>query len=303
MTDGDGWFEHVLNRIERLPHVYFRELVVDVWGLRGFEVAVYENEGADFVGFRGPRSNPETEVVAVGETVSEDEIDAVAEAAQEFDGARAVAVAKRFDRNEGTGETAEGVELVDAERLARLVDEGGFYWTFYRWVALSEADEPDVIEKTEAPVRYGEGGGVVVGRGTADRLRASEGDVVRVAGEGAGRATKGGLLERGRDYVELGEAYRNGVDADEGENVEVEHVDAEEARRLYILSVPSIEEELAMELWNCHAPHSGTELSQPYGDDEIRTMALEVLPYDYCYVGDDTDVVVEGYAGARRVFD
>ncbi|MGK2230543.1 MAG: hypothetical protein ACI9QA_000700, partial [Methanobacteriota archaeon] len=44
-------------------------------------------------------------------------------------------------------------------------------------------------------------------------------------------------------------------------------------------------------------------LSQPYAGDEIRTMALEVLPSGYSYVTEATDVVVEGYAGARRVFD
>ena len=301
MTD-DGWFEHVLDRIERLPPVYFRELVVDVWGLRGFDVAEYEDDGAEFVGFRGPRRDPETEVVVVCETGSQEDTDTVAEAARRFDGARAVAVAKGFDRDEETEETAEDVEFVDAERLARLVDEGGFYWTFYRWVALSEADEPDVVEKTEAPLRYGDDG-VVVGRATADRLGASDGDVVRVGGEAAGRAAKDGLLERSRDYVEVGETYSEAVDAASGDEAKVEHVEAEEARRVYVLSVPSMDEELAAELWRDHAPRRGTELSQPYGDGEIRTMALEVLPRDYCYVGDGTDVVVEGYAGARRVFD
>ena len=61
--------------------------------------------------------------------------------------------------------------------------------------------------------------------------------------------------------------------------------------------------ELAAEIWEGYAPHRGTELSQTDEGGEIRTMALEVLPYDYCYVSDETDVVVEGYAGARRIFE
>ncbi|MFW5984548.1 MAG: hypothetical protein ACOCRA_05095, partial [Halobacteria archaeon] len=63
MSNDDGWFGHVLDRVERLPPAYFRELVVDIWGLRGFNIGLYAEEGADFVGFRGPRHDPETEVV------------------------------------------------------------------------------------------------------------------------------------------------------------------------------------------------------------------------------------------------
>jgi len=303
MTDGDGWFRHVLDRIERLPYVYFREFVVDIWGLRGFDVAVHEEAGADFVGFRGPHNSPETEVVAVEEKVTQDDIDAVTEAAEGFDNARAVAVGKGFEDKRRTDGQQEAAELVDADRLAGLIEEGGFYWTFYRWVALSEAEEPDVVERTEAPVRYGERGGVTLGRTTAGRLGTGDGDVVRVAGDPAGRASKGGLVERNRDYVEVGETYTDGIDVEEGETVDVELLDAGEARRVYVLSVPSVDEGLAEGVWEGHAPHSGAELSQPYGEGEVRTMALELLPHDYCYVGDDTDVVVEGYTGARRVFD
>ena len=303
MTDPDGWFRHVLDRIERLPYVYFREFVVDIWGLRGFDVAVHEEAGADFVGFRGPHNSPETEVVAVEEKVTQDDIDAVTEAAGGFDNARAVAVGKGFEDKRRTGGQQEAAELVDADRLAGLIEEGGFYWTFYRWVALSEAEEPDVVERTEAPVRYGERGGVTLGRTTAGRLGTDDGDVVRVAGDPAGRASKGGLVERNRDYVEVGETYTDGIDVDEGETVDVELLDAGEARRVYVLSVPSVDEGLAEGVWEGHAPHSGAELSQPYREGEVRTMALELLPHDYCYVGDDTDVVVEGYTGARRVFD
>jgi hypothetical protein len=296
MTDeGDGWYRHVRDRVERLPPEYFREFVVDIWGLRGFDIGVYEGEGAEFVGFRGPRDDPETEVVAL--TGSEG-FGALVDAAEGFDGARPVAVAKRFG-----DERTDEVERVDADRLARLVAEGGFYWTFYRWVALSEADEADVLGDCEAPVRFNDGEGIVLGRATADRLGADDGDVVRIASDAAGRATKAGLLDRYREYVEVGETYRDAIEAEDGDDVLVERLEAGEARRVYVLSVPAMDEELASEVWQGHAPHAGAELSQPYGGDEIRTMALEVLPHDHCYVGEATDVVVEGYTGARRVFD
>ena len=301
MTD-DGWFVHVRDRIERLPDEYFREFVVDIWGLRGFDVGVYEDDGAGFVGFRGSGHEAETEVVAL--TGSTEGFEALADSADDFEGATPVAVAGSFDEGaEDTAERTGDVKLVDAERLARLVVDGGFYQTFYRWVALSEADQPDVVATCTAPVRYGDGEGIAVGRATANRLGIEDGDVVRVAGEASGRATKGGLLETDRDYVEPGEGYADAVGADEGDEVTLERIDAEEARRVYVLSVPSMKEELAVDVWKGHAPHAGAELSQPYAGDEIRTMALEVLPSGYSYVTEATDVVVEGYAGARRVFD
>jgi hypothetical protein len=308
MTD-DGWLGHVLDRVERLPYEHFRELVVDLWGLRGFNVAgMYEGDGAEFVAYRGPRGARETEVVGVYETAGVEEERALAEAADGFDGARAVAVAKAFVTD--GGDEAEGrngrndVERVDAEAVARLVDEGGFYWTFYRWVALSEADEPDVVGTCEAPVRFGDrGGAITVGRATAKRLGADDGDVVRVAGEAAGAVERGGVFEMDRDYVTVPETYRDAIDSREGEAADVELLETGEARRLYVLSAPTAEVELASNLWRGHAPRSGAELSQAYGEGEVRTMAIEVLPRDYSAVTHETDVVVEGYAGARRVFE
>jgi len=303
--DDDGWYRHVRDRVERLPFPYFRELVVDVWGLRGFDVAGgLEDERADFVGVRGSGDGAEVELVAVHKDADADDAEGLAEASEGFGATRAVAVAKRFDDEERA--RGRGAETVDADRLAGLVHEGGFLWALYRWVALSEADEPDVIAETHAPARYGEVKGVEVGRTTSGRLGADGGDIVRVAGEAAGFVRKGGVFETDRDYVRVDETYREAVDTDEGD-VSVELLGAGEARRAYVLSVPSVNEELAAELWQGHAPHKGAELSQTYTGDgveeELRTMALEVLPRDYSAVTEDTDVVVEGYAGARRVFE
>jgi len=304
----DGWRDHFESKVNGLELPYFRELVLDTWRHRGFGVAQrYAGEGADFVAVRSETGvEPETEMVAVSEHGDAETVSALAEAAEETQEPEVtpVAVARRFSPD--ASETAHelGVETVDAERLADLLHRGEYYWTLYRWVALSEADEPETVRTGEAPLRRGESGGnVVVGRKAANRMGVSDGDVVRVGGEAAGVAEKGRVLEKDRDYVTVGDGYEDALGVDEGEKVTVEMLDAGEARRLYVLSEPRVEEALATEVWKGYAPHSGMELSQPYGDSKVLTMALEVLPHDYCYVGDETDVVVEGYAGARRTFE
>lgn len=311
----DGWRDHVESKVNGLELPQFRELVLDTWRHRGFGVAQrYAGEGADFVAVRreGTDTEPETEIVAVADHGDAETVRALAEAAEETEESEVtpVAVARRFSPD--ASETARdlGVETVDADRLADLIYRGEYYWTLYRWVALSEAEEPRTVRSGEAPLRRGgkSEGKVVVGRKAADRVGVSGGDVVRLGGEAAGVAEKGGLLESDRDYVTVGDGYEDALEADEGERVTVEVLDAGEARRVYVLSEPRMEESLAAEVWKGYAPYSGMELSQPYGDagnedGEVLTMALEVLPHDYCYVSEETDVVVEGYAGARRTFE
>lgn len=306
----DGWRDHVESKVAGLKLPHFRELVLDTWRHRGFGVAQrYPGEGGDFVAVRRETGGePETEMVAVSEHGDAEAVRALAEAAEETEGPEVtpVAVARRLSPE--ASETAHelGVETVDAERLADLIYRGEYYWTLYRWVALSEADEPEIVGSGEAPLRRGESGGkVVVGRRAANRVGVSDGDVVRVGSEAAGVAEKGGLLESDRDYVAVGEGYEDALEPEEGKGVKIEVLDADEARRVYVLSEPGMEEGLAAGVWKGYAPYSGMELSQPYGDGdgEVLTMALEVLPHDYCYVGEETDVVVEGYAGARRVFE
>ncbi|MDZ7689260.1 MAG: hypothetical protein U5J64_11235 [Halobacteriales archaeon] len=316
--------EHVESKIHGMELPYFRQFVLDIWGLRGFGVAYrYEGEEAEFVAVRGrlPTEDEtdaverdgmkeETEVVSVAENGEVEDVHAVSEAKANVEGTdetRSVAVAGWFEPDACEKARELGVETVDAERLTDLVVRGGYYWTLYRWVAHSEADEPEVVETGEAPLRRGQdrdnSEGIVLGRATANRLGVRKGDVVRVAGEIAGVARKGGMLETERDYVSVSEGDTDAIDADEGDAVTVEVIEAEEARRVYVLSEPEMEADLALDIWKGYAPHRGTELSQTYEGGEIRTMALEVLPHDYCYVSAETDVVVEGYAGARRVFE
>jgi hypothetical protein len=329
--------EHVEEKVAGLELPFFRQLVLDIWSLRGFGVAYrYEGEGADFVSVRGGKATSkeetkgieekvgETEVVSVAENGDGEDIRAVSEASEsvEATGAgelRSVAVARRFTSDAENTARDLGVETVDSERLADLIERGRYFWTLYRWVALDEAektDEPTVVESTEAPFRYRKGSeGIVLGRAAAEGLGVGDGDVVRVGGEVAGVVSTGGMFEREGNYVAVDEKNAEAIDAEEGETVTVKSIEAEEARRVYVMSQPTIESELAAEIWKGYAPHRGTELSQPYGGGdgsgdshdeaggEIRTMALEVLPHDYCYVGDETDVVVEGYAGARRIFE
>ena len=291
---------------------FFRQLVLDIWSLRGFGVAYrYEGDGAEFVAVRQKEDGgEETEVVSVVERADVEDVRAVSEAVASVEGAgeiRAVAVAATL--SPGAKETAPelGVEMVEAERLADLIVRGEYYWTLYRWIALDEAermDEPTVVRNGEAPLRYREGvQGIELGRTAAKRIGADDGDVVRVGGEIAGVASTSGMLKKDSDHVAVDEGDADAIDAEKGDSVTVEVLDAGEARRVYVMSQPTIESELAAEIWKGYAPHRGTELSQPYDDGEIRTMALEVLPHDYCYVDDETDVVVEGYAGARRVFE
>jgi hypothetical protein len=304
--------EQVENKVAGLGLSFLRQLVLDVWRLRGFGVAYrYEDEGAEFVAVRRMEGvGEQTEVVAIVDAGDTDDVRAVSEVADSVDAAgevRAVAVAKRF--GPGAERTAQelGVETVDAERLADLIVRGEYYWTLYRWVALDEAgrtDEPTVVGSDEAPLRYREGiQGVELGRTTAKRIGVGGGDVVRVSGEIAGVASTSGILEKDSDYVAVDGGDADALGAEEGDPVAVEVLDAGEARRVYVMCQPDVDAELAAEIWKGYAPHRGTELSQPYEDGEIRTMVLEVLPHDYCYVDDETDVVVEGYAGARRVFE
>jgi hypothetical protein len=303
MADED-WTEHVRRRTEGLPFVYFRELVLDIWGLRGFEVAhVYEGEGADFVAVRGDRRSPEREVVAVLKEPTAEDARGLAEAVEAVGDAVPVAVARRFP-HEASEETERlGVETVDSSRIAGLIGAGGYYWTFYRWIALSEAKEPEVVASGETRLRYGDRDGkALVGRSAADRVGLEDGDVVRVGGEATCTAERGGVLETDRDYVSVDDGYEDAI-GEEGQEVTLEVLDSQEARRAYVLSEPSMDEELASEVWRGYAPYPGMELTQPYRDGELRTMALEVLPQDYSYVTEETDIVVEGYAGARRVFD
>ena len=329
--------EHVEEKVAGLELPFFRQLALDIWSLRGFGVAYrYEGEGADFVAVRGGKATDkegakdveekvgETEVVSAAEDGDEEDIRAVFEASgsvetSESGELRAVAVARRFTSDAENTARELGVETVDSERLADLIVRGEYFWTLYRWVALDEAektDEPTVVESTETRLRYREGSeGIVLGRAAAECLDVGDGDVVRVGGEVAGVVRTGGIFEREGNYVAVEESNADALGVEEGESVAVESIEAEEARRVYVMSQPKIECELAAELWKGYAPHRGTELSQPYGGGdgsgdgheeaggEIRTMALEVLPHDYCYVGDETDVVVEGYAGARRVFE
>ncbi len=319
--------EHVEEMVAALEPPYFREFVLDIWGLRGFGVAYrYDEEGAEFVAVRrDDEGREETEVVSVAETADAEAVRALSEAVETVDESdvstgekRAVAVAKRFDSDAEKTARELGVETVDSARLADLVVRGEYYWTLYRWVALNDAektDEPTVTDSGEARLRRRQDGGrgIVLGRATANSLGVEGSDVVRVGGEIAGVVSIGRMLERERDYVAVSEDDADALDAEEGEKVTVEALEAEEARRVYVMTRPEVDAELAGEIWKGYAPHRGTELSQPYGggngdgDDrgggEIRTMALEVLPHDYCYVGDSTDVVVEGYAGARRVFE
>ena len=307
MTDEDRR-EHVEAKVAGMGLPYLRELVLDTWGLRGFGAAHrYHGEGADFVAVRDGGAQAETEIVTVADHAGTATVRGLAEAAGAKDAeVTPVVVAAGFS-TEASEEARElGVETVGAERLAGLIVRGGYYRTLYRWVALSEAEEPEVVRSGEAPIRNGEskGGTVVIGRAAAERLGVNGGDVVRVGGEAAGVAEKGGLLEKDRDYVSVGEGYRDALDTDDGETMTVEVLDTGEARRVYVLSVPRMDDELAAEVWKGYAPYSGMELSQPYGEgDEVLTMALEVLPNDYCYVGGETDVVIEGYAGARRIFE
>ena len=306
--------EHVEEKVTGLGLPFFRQLVLDIWSLRGFGVAYrYEGDGAEFVAVRQKEDGgKETEVVSVSDRADAEDVRAVSEAVGSVEGARtgelrAVAVAKTF--NPGAENTAPelGVEMVEAERLADLIVRGEYYWTLYRWVALDEAertDEPTVVGNGEAPLRYREGvQGIELGRTAAKRVGVDDGDVVRVGGEIAGVASTGGVLEKESDYVAVDGGDADALGAEEGDPVAVEVLDAGEARRVYVMCQPDVDAELAAEIWKGYAPHRGTELSQPYEDGEIRTMALEVLPHDYCYVGEETDVVVEGYAGARRVFE
>lgn len=302
--------DHIESKVAGLELPYFRELVLDTWGLRGFGVAHrYAGKGADFVAVRDEGAEPETEMVAVAEHGETETVRSLAEAAEGGDEeVTAVAVAREFSQEASSTARELGVETVDAARLADLLHRGEYYWTLYRWVALSEAEEPSVVGRGEAPLRYEGGrkdGRVKVGRAAAERVGVSKGDVVRVCGEAAGVAEKGGLFEKDRDYASVSEGYEGSLDAEEGDTVTVEVLDTGEARRVYVLSEPRVDEDVAAEVWKGYAPYTGMELSQPYGDGggEMRTMALEVLPHDYCHVSDETDVVVEGYAGARRVFE
>jgi hypothetical protein len=304
--------EHVEEKVAGLELPFFRQLVLDIWSLRGFGVAYrYEGEGADFVAVRRKQDGGgETEVVSVSDEADIENLRAVSEATESVEGAgelRPVAVAKVFSPDAKETARELGVETVDTERLSDLIVRGEYYWTFYRWIALAEAertDEPTVVKSGEARLRYAQGvRGIVLGRTAAKRIGVGDGDVVRVAGEIAGVVSTGGMFEREGEYVALDESHADTFDTEEDESVAVEALEAEEARRVYVMSQPTIESELAAEIWKGYAPHRGTELSQSYDDGEIRTMALEVLPHDYCYVGDKTDVVVEGYAGARRVFE
>jgi len=300
MTDS-GWGDHLSEATESLPFAHFRELVLDLWGLRGFEVPHrYNGDGAEFVAVRG---DAEKEVVAVVEEPTVEDVRGVAAAAGGFEDAVPVVVSKRCPLEVSEKARDLGVETVDAARIAALVDSGEFYWSFYRWVALAESEEPRVLSVDEATLRYGKrgDGDVVLGRSAADRLGASEGDVVRVGGEASGVVEKGGILEADRDYVSVDVGYR-GIAGEEGEETTVELLDAEQARRVYVLAEPEVDGKTAADVWAGYAPYTGMELAQPHEDGEVRTMALEVLPRDYCYVGDETDVVVEGYAGARRIF-
>ncbi len=300
----ETWGDHLAETTESLPFAHFRELVLDLWGLRGFEVAHrYDDEGAEFVAVRGAE-DAEKEVVAVVEEATVEDVRGVAEAAGGFRDALPVVVSKRCPLEPSEKARDLGVKTVDTARIAALVDRGELYWSFYRWVALAESEEPKVLNVGKAPLRYDErgDGAVVVGRSTAARLGVSEGNVVRVGGEASGVVEKGGLLETDRDYVAVDAGYR-GIAGEEGDDVTVEVVEADEARRVYVLAEPEVNDETAADVWKGYAPYTGMELSQPRDEGEVRTMALEVLPHDYCYVGDETDVVVEGYAGARRVFD
>lgn len=299
----DSWGDHLAEAIESLPFAHFRELVLDLWRIRGFEVAHrYDDEGAEFVAVRGA-DDAEKEVVEVVEEATVDDVRGVSEAAGRFEDALPVVASKRCPLEPSEKARDLGVETVDTARIAALIDRGGFYWSFYRWVALAESEEARVLNVGEAPVRYDDrgDGAVVLGRSAADRLGASEGDVVRVGGEAAGVVEKGGLLETDRDYVSVDAGYR-GIAGEEGERASVELLDAGQARRVYVLTEPEVGGETAADVWTGYAPYTGMELTQPREGDDIRTMALEVIPHDYCYVGDETDVVVEGYAGARRIF-
>jgi len=290
---------------------FFRQLSLDIWSLRGFRVAYrYEGDAADFVAFRADDGGEETEVVSISNEADTEDVRAVSEAADSVEGVgelRPIAVAKVFSSDTKKAARKLGVETVDAERLADLIERGEYYWTLYRWVALAEAertDEPKVVGSGEARFRYSKDvRGVALGRAVAKRIGTEDGDVVRVADEVAGVVNTGGAFERDRDYVAVDESHADALGPEEGDDVTVEALDAGEARRVYVMSQPTIETELAAEVWKGYAPQRGTELSQPYEDGEIRTMTLEVLPHDRCYVSDETDVVVEGYAGARRVFE
>lgn len=309
----DGWRDHVESKVNGLELPYLRELALDTWRHRGFGVAQrYAGEGADFVAVRreGADTEPETEMVAVSDHGDTETVRALAEAAEETEESEVtpVAVARRFSPDASEKARELGVETVDGESLADLLHRGEYYWTLYRWVALSEAEEPETVRSGEAPLRRDGklGGTVVVGRKAANRVGVTGGDVVRLGGEAAGVAEKGGLLETDRNYVTVGDGYEDALEPQEDEKVTVEVLDAGEARRVYVLSEPRMDSGLAAEVWEGYAPYSGMELSQPYGDDgdeEVLTMALEVLPHDYCYVSEETDVVVEGYAGARRIFE
>lgn len=293
---------------------FFRQLVLDIWSLRGFGVAYrYEGNGAEFVALRQKEDGGrETEVVSVTERADAEDVRAVSEAVGSVGGARtgeirAVAVARSYTQDAEKTARERGVETVDAERLADLIVRGEYYWTLYRWVALDEAektDVPKVVGSGEARLRYTQDvQGIALGRAAAKRIGVGDGDVVRVGGEIAGVASTSGMLEKDSDYAAVDEGDADALGAEEGDAVAVEALDAGEARRVYVMCQPDVDAELAAEIWKGYAPHRGTELSQPYEDGEIRTMALEVLPNDYCYVGEETDVVVEGYAGARRVFE
>jgi len=307
----DEWVRHVEEQLQHLDIDYLQGLISSIWHNSGFTtVEEYEQQGADLIATRNSPA-PEIELIIIkGSIEKRDVLDLVEQADKETNVERSVAVGGEIPvRYEGD----EDVKLMDLTDLSRLICAEGYYWSFFKWVALSRRGE---IETTGAggvaelkidsnqPVNE-----VVFGRTAMSDFDLNENDVVLVGDEELfGLARRGGLLERNKEYVSVNQNSAEEVGYSEGEEIEVAVVESGRAESVHILSDPIIDERFARNIWKRRIAANGWGLNDT-GELEngkvvdVYTMVIETIPRDYCYVGSATDINVVDYERAKEIVE